>query len=61
MANKYLKLLKNPENMDSYILLLLSLGYNPVDVSRALEVTRQTVYSCIKRNQKIYDEYIKDD
>lgn len=55
----YIDYLKKQESytLDKYILLLLSLGFSVDRVRAALEVSRPTVYNCIKRNRELVDKF----
>lgn len=60
--NKYVAYLKKQESfsMDKYVLLLLSLPNATIlGVAEALEVTRQTVYDAVKRNQDLFDSVVR--
>lgn len=64
--NNYLDFLKNHETFDKFILFMLSLKddtgkalYNVEAVAKHCQVTRQSVYNIIARNQAVYDQLIK--
>lgn len=55
----YVDFLKQDEKfaLDKYILLLLSIGMTVDEVSKVLKTSRQSVYTCIKRNQETVDKF----
>lgn len=60
MQDDYLEFLKNYDGLDKYVLFglwLTDLGVG--DLADKLGITRQTVYNAVKRNQAVYDKYIK--
>lgn len=65
--SKYNDFVKNYESYDKFILFLLSLKdedntpYSVDRVAKLCEVSRQTIYNAIARNQETYDNLIAKD
>ena len=59
-GDEYLDFLKGYDGLDKYILFALWLtDWSLEDIASELKVTRQTIYNTIKRNQDIYDRFVK--
>lgn len=53
----YLEYLRKEESFDKYILFLLGLGFNRAEVIKLTGVSKQTVYSALKRNADIAKKF----
>lgn len=54
----YLEYLKSYDNIDKFVLFLLSLDFTVEDTARATDMTRQSIYNVIKRNKQLVKDYM---
>lgn len=55
----YITWLKKHDNVDRYVLLLLSLDFSISETAKMIGMSRQNIYGVIKRNKDIVEEYIE--
>lgn len=54
----YLQFIKTHDNIEKYVLFLLSLDFSVAETAKMVGMTRQAIYVIVNRNKTLVDEYM---